>query len=87
MTTIARALNGALIAQPGFAARPLQRAIQAARRAMRGHQTHQALNQLSDHALKDIGLRRCEIDSIAQALAEGHPDPTRIGRGHNNFRL
>lgn len=87
MTTISRALNGPPIAQPGFAAEALQRAIHAARQAIRRRRTQQALNRLSNHTLKDIGLRRCEIDSIAQALADGHPDPTRIGRGHNNVHL
>lgn len=78
MTTISRALNDAPIVLPGLAAASLQRAFQAARQALRGQRTRRALNRLPDHALKDIGLRRCEIDSIAQALAEGRRDETRI---------
>ena len=87
MTTITRALNGAPIPLPGFAAETLQRAIHAARQTIRRYRTRRALNRLSDRALQDIGLRRGEIDSVAQALAEGHRDPTRIARGHNNLYL
>ena len=86
-THIARALNGAPIALPGLAAEALQRAIHAVRHTVRRRRTQHALNRLSDHVLQDIGLRRGEIDSIARALAEGHPDPTRIARGHNNLCL
>lgn len=87
MTTIARALNGAPITLPGLAAEALQRAIHAARQAARRRRTRRALNRLSDRALADIGLRRGEIDSVAQTLAEGRPDPSRIVRGHNNLSL
>jgi uncharacterized protein YjiS (DUF1127 family) len=38
------------------------------------------LNQLSDHLLKDIGLSRADIDSIAKHLADGRSDATRRPR-------
>lgn len=87
MTTIARTLNRAPTSRSGLAAETLQRAVHAVRQAVRLRRTSRALNRLSDGALKDIGLRRGEIDSIAQAVAEGRPDPTRIVRGHKNLCL
>jgi uncharacterized protein YjiS (DUF1127 family) len=80
MTTIARALNGAPITRPGFAAAPLQSAVLAIRRAVCRRGTRRALGRLSDHTLKDIGLHRSEIDSLARALADRQPDPTRAYR-------
>src|SRR5262245_12031407 len=36
------------------------------------------LAQLSDQMLKDIGLTRSDIDYVAQALADGYDEPTRL---------
>jgi hypothetical protein len=47
--------------------------------------TRRALGRLSDHMLKDIGVRRSEIDSIADSLASGHRDATRTLRTHVGF--
>jgi len=40
-----------------------------------------ALNMLSDHMLKDIGLSRSDIESITATLADGRADATRRRRG------
>jgi len=39
-----------------------------------------ALNMLSDHMLKDIGLSRSDIDSITATLADMRTDAIRRGR-------
>ena len=57
--------------------------IRAAVRALYRYRTRRALAQLSDHMLKDIGVRRCEINSIAQVVAEGGWDDTRVHRSAN----
>jgi uncharacterized protein YjiS (DUF1127 family) len=45
------------------------RAIQAQRRM---------LNHLPDHLLKDIGIDRCNVDYVAQAIVDNRRDPTRL---------
>jgi hypothetical protein len=40
-----------------------------------------ALNMLSDHMLKDIGLSRSDIESITATLADGRTDAFRRRRG------
>lgn len=40
-----------------------------------------ALNMLSDHMLKDIGLSRSDIESLTATLADGRTDATRRRRG------
>jgi len=62
----------------------VQRTVHAAVRAMSRRRTERALAGLSDHALKDIGIRRGEIDSIAAFLAGGRFDATRIPRPRHN---
>jgi len=56
----------------------LWRARQAITRAIASRQTRRELSRLSDRTLQDIGLRRGEIDSIAQAVAEARRDATRM---------
>lgn len=63
----------------------VDRVIHAAKRITRRQRTQRALGRLSDHMLKDIGVRRSEIDSIAASLASGNWDSTRIPRGHASF--
>lgn len=46
------------------------RFIEAQRRAARARRTEAALSALSDRHLRDIGLERGEIQSIAQRVAE-----------------
>ncbi len=50
---------------------PFRRFIEAVRRVRRERETYQALSRLSDHMLKDIGIHRSEIDSIAHSMAAG----------------
>jgi uncharacterized protein YjiS (DUF1127 family) len=62
------------VARPGLLRRMIARimrarAIQAQRRMLR---------HLPDHLLKDIGINRCNIDYIAQAVVDEHDDPTRL---------
>lgn len=85
MTILAGTVAGASIAHPAHGPGLLQRALHAAARTMRRQRTQRALAQLSDHALRDIGLRRCEIDSIANSVADGRWDTTRMLRGHFGF--
>jgi uncharacterized protein YjiS (DUF1127 family) len=79
MTIIEATLADAPYARP--ASGVLQRAIHAVARTMRRRRTQRALGRLSDYALRDIGVRRSEIDSLADSLANGHWDTTRIARG------
>ena len=83
MTIIEATLADAPITRPGSGA--LQRAIHAVARTMRRRRTQRALGQLSDYALRDIGVRRSEIDSLADALASRQWDTTRIARGHAGY--
>jgi len=85
MTIIAGALADASIGRSGLAAGLLQRTIQAAGGAIRRQRTRRALARLSDHTLKDIGLRRSEIDSIAESAAAGRRDVTRNPNRHFDF--
>lgn len=87
MTTIAGTFTDAPYARPASARGLLQRAMDAVARTWQRQRTQRALAQLSDHTLKDIGLRRCEIDSIAELLASGGWDSTRIPRAHVNSRV
>ncbi len=52
---------------------PFRGFIEAVRRVRRERETYHALSRLSDHMLKDIGISRSEIGSIAQAVAEAPP--------------
>ncbi len=48
---------------------PVRGLIEALRRAYREGKTHRALSRLSDRQLRDIGISRSEIGSVAQAVA------------------
>ncbi len=48
--------------------------IEALRRAYREGKTHRALSRLSDRQLRDIGISRSEIGSVAQAVAADPPE-------------
>lgn len=64
----------------GAASRPLRLAAQvgnAFHRAMLAAVTRHALDGLSDNMLTDIGLARCDIPFVAEAIAHGRSDPTR----------
>ncbi len=47
--------------------------IEAVRRARRASETYGSLSRLNDRQLRDIGISRSEIGSIAQAVAEAPP--------------
>ncbi|MGE3145018.1 MAG: DUF1127 domain-containing protein [Pseudorhodoplanes sp.] len=47
------------------------------RRIVKAHATRRALAALSDEALRDVGLSRCEIDHVADSLARQTSDATR----------
>ncbi len=85
MTTIAGIYADASYARSRPGSGLVERTIRAAMRIMRRHRTQRALGRLSDHMLKDIGVRRTEIDSIADSLASGNWDSTRIPRGRASF--
>ena len=48
---------------------PFRGFIEAVRRVRRERETYHALSRLSDQMLKDVGISRSEIDSIAQSTA------------------
>jgi uncharacterized protein YjiS (DUF1127 family) len=56
-------------------AKPIRHLAERLRRARRARQTYHALAGLSDHNLRDIGLSRSEVHSIAHGIAE-LPDGT-----------
>lgn len=85
MTTIAGTFTDTTYARPTPGWGLFQRVIAAVARTSRRQRTQRALAQLSDHTLTDIGLRRCDIDSIAEAVASGRRDTTRIPRGDIHF--
>ncbi len=53
---------------------PVRGLVEALRRAYREGKTHRALSRLSDRQLRDIGISRSEIGSIAQAVAVAPPE-------------
>ncbi len=59
---------------------PFRRFIEAVRRVRRERETYHALSRLSDHMLKDIGISRSEIGSIAQSLAAVSKQRDRVSR-------
>ncbi len=59
---------------------PFRRFIEAVRRVRRERETYHALSRLSDHMLKDIGISRSEIGSIAQSLAAASKQRDRVSR-------
>ncbi len=59
---------------------PVRGLVEALRRAYRKGKTHRALNRLSDHMLKDIGIHRSEIGSIAQSIAAASKRRDRVSR-------
>jgi len=87
MTTIAGIYADASHARCSPSSGLVRWAIHAATRTMRRQRTQRALSRLSDHMLKDIGLRRSEIDSIADSLASDRWDATRIPRGRVGFGI
>ena len=46
-------------------------------RAMEIRRRRRILHALPDIVLKDIGMRRAEIDYLTEALVDGRTDPTR----------
>ncbi len=59
---------------------PFRGFIEAVRRVRRERETYHALSRLSDHMLKDIGISRSEIGSIAQSLAAASKQRDRVSR-------
>jgi uncharacterized protein YjiS (DUF1127 family) len=54
----------------------LRRVIRSRRRQMRIREQQRILHDLPDHLLKDIGIGRGEIDTVARALiVNRHVDP------------
>jgi uncharacterized protein YjiS (DUF1127 family) len=53
---------------------PVRGLVEALRRAYREGKTHRALSRLSDRQLRDIGISRSEIGSVAQAVAAEPPE-------------
>jgi len=53
---------------------PIRATIEVLRRGYRERATHRALSGLSDRMLKDVGLSRSEISSIAHAIAAEPPE-------------
>lgn len=83
MTTLSRAPAALFSTRPASQAGLLQRPFQAAVRYFRIQRGRHALGRLSDHTLKDIGLRRCDIDSVVRSLVDETPDATRLWRDYD----
>jgi len=84
MSSIAGTIENSSFGQRVFGPEPVQQILHAAVRALSRRRTGRALAGLSDHALRDIGVRRGEIDSIAECLAGGRPDATCVQRPRHN---
>ena len=59
---------------------PFRGFIKAVRRFRRERETYGRLSSLSDHMLKDIGIHRSQIGSIAQSLAAASKQRDRVSR-------
>ncbi len=57
---------------------PFRGFIEAVRRVRRERETYHALSRLSDHLLKDAGISRSEIGSIAQSTAAASKQRDRL---------
>ncbi len=57
---------------------PFRGFIEAVRRVHRERETYHALSHLSDHLLKDVGISRSEIGSIAQSTAAASKQRDRV---------
>ena len=68
----ARAIGAAIAGAARSIASPLHQLIADYRRHRDERETHRALTWLDARALRDIGLDRSEIGSIARELAGGH---------------
>jgi uncharacterized protein YjiS (DUF1127 family) len=55
----------------------LRRLLARLMRARRFQVQRRLLRDLPDHLLKDIGLTRCNLDYVAQAIVDKRADPTR----------
>lgn len=83
MTTLSRAPVAPFPTRTAPWAGLLQKPFQAAIRYFRIQRGRHALGRLSDHTLKDIGLRRCDIDSVVRSLVDETPDTTRVWRDYD----
>lgn len=80
MTFLAPRYLTAATPQASFAAGTLDRIWRWIRRPVLIDRQRRELNYLSDHILKDIGLSRSDVDSIAMHLIDGRADVTRRPR-------
>jgi uncharacterized protein YjiS (DUF1127 family) len=55
--------------------------FKSVRRSVGTARQRRALQSLSDHMLKDIGLSRSDIDGLSARLVEPRPDIARHSRG------
>jgi uncharacterized protein YjiS (DUF1127 family) len=68
------------ISLPRPAARPglLRRLFARIMRARTIQVQRRLLRELPDHLLKDIGLNRCNLDYVTEAIVDEQDDPTRL---------
>ena len=59
-------------ARPGL----LRRLLAHIKRARTIQVQRRLLHELPDHLLKDIGINRCNIDYVTQAIVDEREDPT-----------
>ena len=59
---------------------PVRRLVDAVWRAIEKRRRRTLLQGMPDYLLKDIGISRCDIDGIVDALVEGRDDPMRSPR-------
>jgi uncharacterized protein YjiS (DUF1127 family) len=55
----------------------IRRLVAAVHRAFDKSRRRRALQAMPDYLLKDIGISRCDIDAVVDAIVDGRDDPTR----------
>lgn len=85
MPSVIGRLESAFIS-PGYGASGqkagvLRRVVQSIHREIRIRRQRRMLRAMPDWMMKDVGINRSDIDSLAAGIVDGFADPTRRPRG------